>query len=186
MSNAAPICCCIAQAIAPPSIAVCKGHPTPSLCSGEFRVLECLKWPLFGIAFGGSFWMILFWEDKAATIMPATKNAFALLGSRALGLCFFWGRHVTESDVPWSRNLHRDSDSEEEDCSFVSGLWKRGFPVILFRDRWNGLLCQEEVVAQKEPEVEQTYEAAPAVEFEAETMGWWSWRLQPFWILVIQ
>lgn len=30
---------------------------------------------------------------------------------------------------------------------------------------------QEEVVAQKEPEVEQIYEAAPAVEFEAETMG---------------
>lgn len=127
--------------------------------------------------------------------MPATKNAFALLGSRALGLCvffflggghvtesdvFFGGGHVTESDVPWSRNLHRDSDSEEEDCSFVSGLWNRVFPVIRFRDRWNGLLCQEEVVAQKEPEVEQTYEAAPAVEFEAETMGWWSWRVQPF------
>ena len=27
---------------------------------GEFRVLRYLKWPLFGIAFGGSFWMILF------------------------------------------------------------------------------------------------------------------------------
>ena len=34
----------------------------------------------------------------------------------------------------------------------------------------NLLLCQE-VVAQKEPEVEQIYEAAPAVEFEAETSG---------------
>ena len=34
---------------------------------------------------------------------------------------FFLGGHAKTSDVPSSRNLHQDSDSEEEDCSSYQG-----------------------------------------------------------------
>ena len=185
-TNAAPIRCCIAQAIAPPSIAVCKGHPTPSILVENFGFWGTLSGHCLGLHLADHFGWFFFERTKQQPSCLLQRTRLPSLAVGRLVSVFFLGGHVTESDVPWSLNLRRDSDSEEEDCSFGSGLWNRVFPVIPFRNRWNGLLCQEEVVAQKEPEVEQTYEAAPAVEFEAETMGWWSWRVQPFWILAIQ